>query len=112
MEVADLELVDPYAAAFQVGARNMQNFRLLAALGHTRKPVILKRGLAAKVEDLLNAAEYILAEGNPNVILCERPWPSRRRRAAPTASSSRCTPIRPRRCPTDRSRSTPTSSWA
>jgi 3-deoxy-7-phosphoheptulonate synthase len=68
----DVELVDGYAAAFQAGARNMQNYRLLQALGRSRKPVILKRGMAAKVDDLLLAAEYILAEGNPNVILCER----------------------------------------
>ncbi len=72
VEVADVELVDRYADAFQAGARNMQNFRLLKALGQSRKPVVLKRGMAAKVDDLLTAAEYILAEGNPNVILCER----------------------------------------
>jgi 3-deoxy-7-phosphoheptulonate synthase len=72
VDAGDVELVDAYAAAFQAGARNMQNFRLLQALGRSRKPVILKRGMAAKVDDLLLAAEYILAEGNPNVILCER----------------------------------------
>jgi 3-deoxy-7-phosphoheptulonate synthase len=72
VEVADVELVDRYADAFQCGARNMQNFRLLRALGQARKPVILKRGMAAKVEDLLLAAEYILSEGNEKVILCER----------------------------------------
>ena len=72
VDAGDVELVEEYAAAFQAGARNMQNFRLLQALGRSRKPVILKRGMAAKVEDLLLAAEYILAEGNPNVILCER----------------------------------------
>lgn len=72
VEVADVETVEEFAAAFQVGARNMQNFRLLRALGQSRKPVILKRGMAARVEDLLMAAEYILAEGNPNVVLCER----------------------------------------
>jgi 3-deoxy-7-phosphoheptulonate synthase len=72
MDPGDVELVDGYAAAFQAGARNMQNFRLLQALGRSRKPVILKRGPAARVDDLLLAAEYILAEGNPNVILCER----------------------------------------
>ena len=66
VDAGDVELVDEYAAAFQAGARNMQNFRLLQALGRSRKPVILKRGMAAKVEDLLLAAEYILAEGNPN----------------------------------------------
>lgn len=72
VEVADLEIVDRYADAFQCGARNMQNYRLLKALGQSKKPVILKRGMAARVEDLLLAAEYVLAEGNPNVILCER----------------------------------------
>ncbi|HLB53585.1 MAG TPA: 3-deoxy-7-phosphoheptulonate synthase, partial [Gemmatimonadales bacterium] len=72
VDAGDVKLVSDYAAAFQAGARNMQNFRLLQALGRSRKPVILKRGPAAKVEDLLLAAEYILAEGNPNVILCER----------------------------------------
>jgi 3-deoxy-7-phosphoheptulonate synthase len=72
VEVADVEQVERYAAAFQVGARNMQNFRLLKALGQSHKPVILKRGMAASVDDLLLAAEYVLSEGNPNVILCER----------------------------------------
>ena len=72
VEVADVEHVASHAAAFQIGARNMQNFRLLQAVGKSRKPVILKRGMAAKIEDLLLAAEYVLSEGNPNVILCER----------------------------------------
>ena len=72
VEVADVGAVEAHAAAFQVGARNMQNFQLLKALGQSKKPVILKRGMAAKVEDLLMAAEYVLAEGNPNVIFCER----------------------------------------
>ncbi len=72
VEVADVEVVEAHAAAFQVGARNMQNFRLLKELGQSSKPVILKRGLAAKIEDLLMAAEYILSRGNPNVVLCER----------------------------------------
>lgn len=72
VDVADVEAVETYASAFQVGARNMQNFALLKALGQSRKPVILKRGMAAKIEDLLLAAEYIVSEGNPNVILCER----------------------------------------
>lgn len=72
VEVADIDAVERYADAFQVGARNMQNFRLLTELGQRKKPVILKRGFAAKVEDLLLAAEYIVSEGNPNVILCER----------------------------------------
>jgi 3-deoxy-7-phosphoheptulonate synthase len=72
VEAGDVSTVDRWADAFQVGARNMQNFRLLKKLGQSRKPVILKRGMAASVEDLLLAAEYIVSEGNPNVILCER----------------------------------------
>lgn len=72
VEVEDVAQVDLYASAFQVGARNMQNYRLLKTLGGSQKPVILKRGMAATVEDLLLAAEYIVSEGNPNVILCER----------------------------------------
>jgi 3-deoxy-7-phosphoheptulonate synthase len=72
IETEDVSLVEHYAAAFQVGARNMQNFRLLKALGRSRKPVILKRGMSATVEDLLLAAEYVVSEGNPQVILCER----------------------------------------
>jgi len=72
VEVADVALVEEHASGCQSGARNMQNFRLLKAVGQSRKPVLLKRGMAAKISDLLNAAEYILAEGNPNVILCER----------------------------------------
>ena len=72
VDAADVELVEQYADALQCGARNMQNFTLLKALGQSRKPVILKRGMAARIDDLLLAAEYILAEGNPNVVLCER----------------------------------------
>lgn len=72
VEVADVEAVEAHASAFQVGARNMQNFRLLTALGQSRKPVLLKRGMSATLKDLLLAAEYIVSEGNPNVILCER----------------------------------------
>jgi 3-deoxy-7-phosphoheptulonate synthase len=72
VEVADVEAVEAHADAIQVGARNMQNFRLLAALGQARKPVILKRGMAATVKDLLLAAEYIYAGGNPDIIFCER----------------------------------------
>ncbi len=72
IETGDVPLVEGYAAAFQVGARNMQNFRLLKALGRSGKPVILKRGMSATVEDLLLAAEYIVSEGNPRVVLCER----------------------------------------
>ena len=64
-DFADVDII-------QVGARNMQNFRLLRALGHSRKPVLLKRGLSATIEELLMSAEYILAGGNDRVILCER----------------------------------------
>ncbi len=67
-----LELVAGHVDMVQIGARNMQNFQLLKLVGQLHKPVILKRGLAATVEEWLLAAEYILAEGNPNVILCER----------------------------------------
>lgn len=72
VELADVALVARHADVLQVGARNMQNFRLLQALGHCGKPVILKRGMAASLSDLLHAAEYIVSEGNPDVILCER----------------------------------------
>src|SRR3546814_841327 len=72
MEIADVDLVAAHADIVQVGARNMQNFALLKALGRIGKPILLKRGFAARVEDLLLAAEYILAEGNDQVILCER----------------------------------------
>ncbi len=72
VEVTDVEAVAEHADAFQVGARNMQNFRLLQSIGQSGKPVILKRGMAATLEDLLLAAEYIVAEGNKNVLLCER----------------------------------------
>ncbi len=72
VEATDVSIVEQYASAFQVGARNMQNFRLLTLLGQSSLPVILKRGMAASIEDLLLAAEYIVSEGNPNVILCER----------------------------------------
>jgi 3-deoxy-7-phosphoheptulonate synthase len=72
METADVEIVSQYADALQIGARNMQNFSLLKAVGRSGKPVVLKRGMAAKVEDLLLAAEYLLAEGNDQVILVER----------------------------------------
>ena len=72
MDVAAVDLVAGYADALQVGARNMQNFSLLKALGAVDKPIILKRGLAASVDEWLMAAEYLLAHGNPNVVLCER----------------------------------------
>src|SRR5215831_5932576 len=67
-----LELVEEYADVIQIGARNMQNFSLLKHAGRARKPVLLKRGMSATLEELLMAAEYIMSEGNYNVILCER----------------------------------------
>ena len=72
MEIAQIEPMLPYVDLFQVGARNMQNFNLLRELGLVRKPVLLKRGIAATIEELLLASEYILAGGNYDVILCER----------------------------------------
>jgi len=72
METADVGIVAEQADMLQIGARNMQNFSLLKAVGRCGKPVLLKRGMAARVEDLLLAAEYLLAEGNEQVILCER----------------------------------------
>ena len=68
----DIELVGKYADIYQVGARNMQNFQLLKALGKAKKPVMLKRGLAATISEWLNAAEYIMAGGNEQGIFCER----------------------------------------
>ena len=72
MDPRRVELVDRYTDMFQIGARNMQNFTLLTEVGQTRRPVLLKRGMSASVKDLLMSAEYILAQGNPNVVLCER----------------------------------------
>jgi 3-deoxy-7-phosphoheptulonate synthase len=72
METADVGVVAEYADALQIGARNMQNFSLLKAVGKCGKPVLLKRGMSAKVEELLLAAEYLLAAGNEQVMLCER----------------------------------------
>ena len=74
-EIMSEDMIDRYVKdvdIIQVGARNMQNFHLLKALGKTKKPILLKRGLSATIEEWLMAAEYILAGGNPNVILCER----------------------------------------
>ena len=71
-EVENVGLVSEYADVLQIGARNMQNFRLLKEVGRGTKPVMLKRGLAATIDEWLNAAEYIMNEGNPNVIFCER----------------------------------------
>ncbi|MGB6974859.1 MAG: 3-deoxy-7-phosphoheptulonate synthase [Terracidiphilus sp.] len=72
MEIAQIEPMLPLVDCFQVGARNMQNFNLLRELGQVRKPVLLKRGIAATIEELLLSAEYILSGGNYDVILCER----------------------------------------
>ena len=72
MDTRQVELMEPYIDCFQIGARNMQNFDLLREVGKTRKPVLLKRGLAATVKDWLLSAEYVLSQGNRGVILCER----------------------------------------
>ncbi|MBZ6001154.1 MAG: 3-deoxy-7-phosphoheptulonate synthase [Leuconostoc gelidum] len=72
LDTRDVDLVDSYTDIFQVGTRNMQNFALLKALGQKRKPVVLKRGMSATIDDLLNAAEYIAAGGNTQIMLMER----------------------------------------
>jgi 3-deoxy-7-phosphoheptulonate synthase len=72
MRDGDVELVSEYADVLQIGARNMQNFPLLKALGRSPRPVLLKRGMSCTIKELLMSAEYIVAHGNPNVILCER----------------------------------------
>jgi len=72
MDVRDIELVEKYTDIIQIGARNMQNFELLKEAGQSHKPVLLKRGLSATITEFLLAAEYILSQGNFNVILCER----------------------------------------
>jgi 3-deoxy-7-phosphoheptulonate synthase len=72
MDPRQVELIDKYTDLFQIGARNMQNFNLLTEVGQTKRPVLLKRGMSATVQDLLMSAEYILANGNARVILCER----------------------------------------
>ena len=72
MDERGADMVAEYADCIQIGARNMQNYSLLRHVGTLKKPVLLKRGMAATINDLLLSAEYILAEGNPNVILCER----------------------------------------
>ena len=72
MEIAQIPLMLPYVDMLQVGARNMQNFNLLRELGKVRKPVLLKRGIAATIEELLLSAEYLMAGGNYEVVLCER----------------------------------------
>jgi 3-deoxy-7-phosphoheptulonate synthase len=72
MDINQIEVIDKYTDIFQVGARNMQNFTLLRELGRTRKPILLKRGISATIEEWLLSAEYVLAGGNTSVILCER----------------------------------------
>ncbi len=72
MDTKDVELVEKYVDIIQIGARNMQNFSLLKKVGKIKKPVLLKRGLSATLKEFLMAAEYIMKEGNKNVILCER----------------------------------------
>ena len=72
MDPRCVEVVEKYADMIQIGARNMQNFVLLTKVGKTRKPVLLKRGMSATIEDLLMSAEYILSQGNSQVVLCER----------------------------------------
>jgi len=72
MDTRDVEVIAKYADIFQIGARNMQNFNLLKEVGKTRKPVLLKRGMSNTIKELLMSAEYVLSEGNFNVILCER----------------------------------------
>lgn len=71
-DTRDVYLISDYVDVLQIGARNMQNFNLLVEVGKCNKPVLLKRGMNATIEEWLNAAEYIMNEGNPNVILCER----------------------------------------
>ncbi|MDP2913128.1 MAG: 3-deoxy-7-phosphoheptulonate synthase [Candidatus Omnitrophota bacterium] len=72
MDIRDMDLVAKYADIIQIGARNMQNFNLLREIGRQKKPVLLKRGMSNTIKEFLMSAEYILAEGNFNVILCER----------------------------------------
>jgi len=72
MTIEQLAAVEERADAIQIGARNMQNYGLLKAVGKSKKPVFLKRGIAATINELLMSAEYIVSEGNPNVVLCER----------------------------------------
>jgi 3-deoxy-7-phosphoheptulonate synthase len=72
MEISQIEPMLPYIDCFQVGARNMQNFNLLRELGHVRKPILMKRGISATIEEVLLSAEYILSGGNYDLMLCER----------------------------------------
>jgi 3-deoxy-7-phosphoheptulonate synthase len=72
VSIGDIDLLVEYADMIQIGARNCQNYALIKALGQTKKPILLKRGLSTTVKEFLQSAEYILSEGNPNVVLCER----------------------------------------
>lgn len=72
VNINDVGLIEKYADMIQIGARNMQNFQLLKEVGRTRMPILLKRGLSATISEWLNAAEYVMAGGNENVVLCER----------------------------------------
>jgi 3-deoxy-7-phosphoheptulonate synthase len=72
LDTRDVELVERYADMLQVGSRNMHNFALLTEVGRTRRPVLLKRGMSATLDEMLTSAEYVLAGGNERVVLCER----------------------------------------
>jgi 3-deoxy-7-phosphoheptulonate synthase len=72
MAISQIEEISAYADMLQIGSRNMQNFDLLKAVGQANKPVLLKRGLSATIEEFVMAAEYVVSHGNPNVVLCER----------------------------------------
>ncbi len=72
LDTRDVGLVSQYADVLQIGSRNMQNYKLLRAVGQTKKPILLKRGMSAQLQEFLMSAEYIMAEGNQQVILCER----------------------------------------
>ena len=97
LDPRQLEEVVETADVLQIGARNMQNFLLLAECGKTDKPVLLKRGASASLEELLMAAEYILKEGNPRVILCERGIKTFERSTRFTLDIARCRCSRRRR---------------
>jgi 3-deoxy-7-phosphoheptulonate synthase len=72
MDTRDLAMMEKYTDCLQIGSRNMQNFALLKEVGRSKLPVLLKRGFSATINDLIMSAEYVLSEGNPNVLLCER----------------------------------------
>ena len=72
MDARDLPVIEKYADCLQIGTRNMQNFSLLKEVGRSHLPVLLKRGFSATIDEFIMSAEYILSEGNPNVLLCER----------------------------------------